>query len=60
MVKKELPKDIFIVRNRLTLKAAISEYSDAATYSHHFLEISPENYGDRILLLVKLQTDYPG
>ena len=50
-------KEIFIVRNRITLQAAILDCSEAAVHSHPFSEISPENTGGRVLLLVKLQTD---
>ena len=37
-----MPKEIFIVRNRITLQAAILE---AAVHSHPFPKISPENTG---------------
>ena len=52
-----MPKEIFIVRNRITLQAAILDCSEAAVHSHPFSKISPENTGGRVLLLVKLQTD---
>ena len=52
-----MPKEIFIVRNRITLQTAISDCSEAAAYSHYFSKISPENTGGRVLLLGKLQTD---
>ena len=52
-----MPKEIFLVRNRISLQAAIRDCSEAAIYSHLFSQISPENTGGRVLLLVKLQTD---
>ena len=65
-----MPKEILIVRNRITLRAAILKQpptrffleifrlycSEADVYSHLFSKISPENTGGRVLLLVKLQT----
>ena len=53
-----MPKEIFIVRNQITLQAAILDCSEAAVHSHPFSKISPENTGVRVLLLVKLQTDW--
>ena len=50
-------KEIFIVRNRITLQAAVLDCSEVTVHSHPFLKISPENTGSRILLLVKLETD---
>ena len=50
-------KEIFIVRNRIALQAAILDCLEAAVHSHPFLETSPGNAGGRVLLLVKLQTD---
>ena len=50
-------KEIFIVRNRFTLQASIFDCSEAAVHSHTFSKISPENTGDRVLHLVKLQSD---
>ena len=44
---------------RITLQAAISYCSEAAIHSHPFLKIYTENSGVRVLLLVKLQTNYP-
>ena len=55
-----MPKEIFIVRNRIKLKAAILNCSEAAVHSHSFSRISPENTGGRVILLVKLQTDCSG
>ena len=52
-----MPKEIFIVRNRITLQAAVLNCSEAAVHSHPFPKISPGNNGGRVLLLVKLQTD---
>ena len=52
-----MPKETFIVRNRITLQAAILNCSEAAVHSHPFSKISPENTDGRFLLLVKLQTD---
>ena len=48
-------KEIFIVRNRITLLAAILDCSEAAVHSYPFSKISPENTGGRVLLLVQLQ-----
>ena len=31
-----MPKEIFIVRNRITLQAALLDCSEAAVYSHPF------------------------
>ena len=50
-------KETFIVRNRITLQAAILDCLEAAIHSHPFSKISPENTGGRVLLFVKLQTD---
>ena len=52
-----MPKEIFIVRNRITLQAAILDCSEAVVHSYPFSTISPENTGGWVLLLVKLQTD---
>ena len=49
-----MPKEIFIVRNWITLQAAILDRSEAATHSHLFSKISSENTGGIVLLLVKL------
>ena len=49
--------EIYIVRNRITLQAAILDCSEAAVHSHSFSKIYPENTGGRVLLLVKLQAD---
>ena len=54
---KRIHKEIFIVRNRITLQAAILDCSEAAVHSHSFSKISPGNSGGRVLLLVKLETD---
>ena len=40
-----VPKEIFIVRNRITLQAVILNCSEAAVHSHPFLKVSPENTG---------------
>ena len=50
-------KEIFTVRNRKKLQAAILDCSGAAVHIHSFLKIYPENIGGRVLLLVKLETD---
>ena len=47
---------MFVVRNRITLQAAILDCSEIAVHSHPFSKISPGNTGDRVLLLNKLQT----
>ena len=52
-----MPKEIFIVRNRIALKVAILDCSEAAFHSHPFSKIFPENIDGRVLLLVELQTD---
>ena len=46
-------KEIFIVRNRITLQAAVLDCSEEAAHSNQFSKISPENTGSRVLLLVK-------
>ena len=48
----------FILRNRITLQVAILGCSEAAVCSHPFSKILPENTSGRVLLLVKLQTDF--
>ena len=48
-------KEICIVRNRITLQAAILDCSEAAVHSHSFSKIYPGNTGCRVLLLVQLQ-----
>ena len=35
-----MPKEIFIVRNRITLQAAILDCAETAVHSHPFLKIS--------------------
>ena len=52
-----MSKEIFIVRNRITLQAALLDCSEAAIDSHLFSKIYLGNTGARVLLLVKLQTD---
>ena len=52
-----MPIEIYIVRNRITLQAAILDCSEAAVHSHSFSKIYPENTGGRVPLLVKSQTD---
>ena len=52
-----MSKEIFIVRNRISLQAAILDCSGAAVQSQTFSKIYPENTGGRVLLLVKLLTD---
>ena len=52
-----MPKEIFIVRNQITLQAAILDCSEAAVHNDPFSKISPENTSGKVLLLVKLQTD---
>ena len=56
----KISKEIFTVRNRIALEAAILEYSEAAVHSNPFSKICPGNTGGRVLLLVKLQTDCSG
>ena len=51
-----MSKEIFIVRNRITLQAVILDCSEAAVDSHPFSKKFQENTGGRILLLDKLQT----
>ena len=52
-----IPKEIFVVKNRIPVQAAMSACSDAAVHSHPFSKTSPENTDGRILPLVTLQTD---
>ena len=54
---KIIPKEIFIVRNRITLQTAILDCSEAAVHSHPFSKISLKGTGGRVLLLNKLQTN---
>ena len=49
-----MPKEIFIVRDQITLQAAILDCSEAAIHSHPFPKISPGNTDGRVILLVKL------
>ena len=51
-----MPKEIFILRNQMTLQAAIMDCSEAAVHSHPFSKAFPENTSGRVLLLVKLQS----
>ena len=44
-----MSKEIFIVRNRISLQAAILHCSGAAVHSHPFPKIYPENTGGRVL-----------
>ena len=44
-----MPKEVFIVRNPVTLQAAILDCSEAAVHSHPFLKISPEFTVGRVL-----------
>ena len=53
-----MPKEIFVVTNRITSQAAILNYSEAAVHSHPFSKIFLENAGGIVLLLNKLQTDH--
>ena len=53
-------REIFIVRNRITLQAAILDCSESVLHSHQFSKIFPENTGGRVLLLVNLQIDCSG
>ena len=45
-----MPKEIFIVRNRITLQAAVLDCSEAAVHSHPFSKRSPGNTGGRVFL----------
>ena len=49
-----MPTEMFIVRNRITLQAAILDCSEVFSEQSVF---SPENTGGRVLLLIKLWTD---
>ena len=53
-------KKKIIVRNRISLQAAILDCSEVAVHCHPFSKISPGNTGGRVLLLTKLQTDCSG
>ena len=50
-------KEIFIVRNPITLQVATLDCSEAAVYSHPFSKISPGNTDGRVILLIKIQTN---
>ena len=39
-----MPKEIFVMRNRITSQAAILDCSEAAVYSHIFPKISQTDY----------------
>ena len=52
-----MSKEIFIVRDRISLQAFILDCSVAAVRSHLFSKIFPENTGGKVLLLVKLLID---
>ena len=52
-----MPKEIFIVRKRITLQAPILDRSEAIVDSHTFHKFSPENTGGRVLVLNKLQSN---
>ena len=52
-----MPKEIVLVRKRITLQAPILDCSEATVYSHTFHKISPENTGGRVLVLNKLQSN---
>ena len=52
-----MPKEIFILRNRIILQSAILDCFEAAVHSIIVSKISLENTSGRALLLVKLQTD---
>ena len=41
-------KEIFIVRNRITLQAATLDCSEAVVHSHPLSKISPGNTGGRV------------
>ena len=51
-----MSKEIFIVRNRITLQAVIWDCSEAAVHSDPFSKNFQENTDGRVLLLDKLQT----
>ena len=44
-----MPKEIFIVRNQITLQAAPLDFSEAVIHSHPFLKISGGNTVGRVL-----------
>ena len=52
-----MSKEIFIVRNRITLQAVMLDCSEAAVHSDPFSKNVQENTDGRVLLLDKLQTD---
>ena len=49
-----MQKEIFIVRNRITLQAAILDCSEAAVYSHQFSNISSTNTGGILFIFIYL------
>ena len=51
-----MSKEIFIVRNRITLQAVILDCSEAVVHSDPFSNNFQENTDGRVLLLDKLQT----
>ena len=52
-----MPKEIFVVRKRITLQAAILDCLEASVHSYPFSKLSPENTDSRAFLLNNLQTD---
>ena len=50
-------KEVFIVKNQTTLRAAILVCSEAVVHSYLFSKISLENTNDGVPLFVKLQAD---
>ena len=47
---KRIPKEIYIVRNRIILQAAILDCSEAAVQSHPFSKLSPGNTDGKVIL----------
>ena len=52
-----MPKENFIVRNRITLQSSYGGLFRSSCPQPPFPKISPENTGGRSLLSVKLQTE---
>ena len=54
---KNTKESFYYEKTNYITQAAISEFAEAAVHSHPFSKICLRNTDDRVLLLVKLQTD---
>ena len=51
---ERMQKEIFIVKNRITLQAAILDRSEPVVHSHQFSNISPTNTGGILFIFIYL------